>query len=611
MITNHSNVRITGGFWKQKEDLNRDVTINSVYDQFNETGRISAFKCDWKEGDPKKPHIFWDSDVAKWIEGAAYILERDSRPDLEEKIEWIIDRIEENQWEDGYFNIYYTIEKDAKRFTKRGNHELYCAGHLMEAAVAYYNATGRDRLLGIMEKYADLIAKIFVEEKSASFVTPGHEEIELALYRMYKATGKKKFLDLCAFFLEKRGNPDNNEENIEGRDCYAQNHLPIREQKEAFGHAVRAMYLYSAMADYAGEIGDKALFDACSALFEDCTTKKMYITGGIGSTNMGEAFTIPYDLPNKSAYAETCASIGMIFFANRMFRIDPAHPSKYADVIETEMYNGMLSGISLDGTRFFYENPLEIDLVERNRITGTHHSERFPITQRPLVFECSCCPPNLNRVLASLGDYFYGYDEENGAVYVNQFGRSDFSCGGANVSVETEYPRDGKIAVKSNTVVFVRIPGWCRHFTADKPYTMVNGYAKFEAGEIAIEFEMKPELIASSVMVVANIGKAALRRGPIVYCAEGIDNSEHASGGYDVHLLAIDRTAVADANVIWKSDLGADVIDVRGFRIADRTDSLYTPLDEVYIPVDTIRMIPYHCFANRGETNMLVYMNYR
>lgn len=611
MITNHSNVRLTGGFWKAKEDLNRDVTINSVYEQFYETGRITAFKCDWKEGEPKKPHVFWDSDVAKWIEGASYILERDSRPDLEEKIEWLIDQIEKNQWEDGYFNIYFTVQKDSHRFTERNHHELYCAGHLMEAAVAYFNATGRTRFLGLMEKYADCIAKIFVEEKSAAFVTPGHEEIEIALYRMYKTTGKKKFLDLCAFFLEKRGNPDNNEENICGRDCYAQNHLPIREQKEAFGHSVRAMYLYSAMADYADEIGDKVLFDACRALFEDCTAKKMYITGGIGSTHMGEAFTIPYDLPNKGAYTETCASIGMMFFANRMFRIDPAHPSKYADIIETEMYNGMLSGISLDGKRFFYENPLEIDLVERNRITGTYDHERFPITQRPLVFGCSCCPPNLNRVLASLGDYFYGYDEESGAVYVNQFGKSEFASGSVKVSVDTEYPHDGKIAISSNTTVLVRIPDWCRHFTADKAYVMVNGYAKFDAGEITIEFEMKPELVASSAMVVANIGKAALRRGPIVYCAEGIDNSDHREGGRDVHLLAIDRTAVADANVVWESDFGADVIDVRGFRIADRTHSLYTPLDEVYIPVDAIRMIPYHCFANRGETNMLVYMNYR
>ena len=517
--------------------------------------------------------------------------------------------MEENQWEDGYFNIYYTIEKDAKRFTNRDHHELYCAGHFMEAAVAYYNATGRDRLLKIMEKYADLIAKVFVEEKSAAFTTPGHEEIEIALYRMYKTTGKRKFMDLCAFFLENRGVHENGEENYDERDI--QSHLPIREQHYAVGHSVRAMYLYSAMADYAGEIGDRELFDVCCELFDDCTTKKMYITGGIGSTNISEAFTVPYDLPNKGAYTETCASIGMMFFANRMFRIDPAHPSKYADIIETEMYNGMLSGISLDGRRFFYENPLEIDLVERNRLTCTRAKERFPITQRPFVFGCSCCPPNLNRVLASLGDYFYGYDEENGSVYVNQFGKSEFSHGDAKVSVDTEYPHSGKIAIVSNVPVFVRIPGWCRHFTADQPHIMVNGYAKFDAGEINIEFEMKPELVTSSAMVVANIGKAALRRGPVVYCAEGVDNSKFAVGGRDVHLLAIDRTAVADANIAWDRGMGADVIDVRGFRISDRTDALYAPIDEVYIPVETIRMIPYHCFANRGETNMLVYMNYR
>ena len=206
-ISDYRNVTLLSGFWKQKEDLNRDVTIDAVYNRFDETGRVAAFKCDWKEGDPKQPHFFWDSDIAKWMEGAAYILKSNDRPDLMEKVEWLIDQIEKNQGEDGYFNIFFTVVQPEKRFTTRDWHELYCAGHLMEAACAYYEATGRDRMLKLMEKYADYIRKVFVEDKSAGFTTPGHEEIELALYRMYKTTGQQKYLDLCEFFLENRGQP--------------------------------------------------------------------------------------------------------------------------------------------------------------------------------------------------------------------------------------------------------------------------------------------------------------------------------------------------------------------------------------------------------------------
>ncbi|MBQ3860924.1 MAG: glycoside hydrolase family 127 protein, partial [Clostridia bacterium] len=431
MLIDHRNVTISGGYWKKKMDLNRKVTMNAVYDRFHESGRIDAFRCDWKEGMPNRPHIFWDSDVAKWMEGAAYILETDKNPLLEEKVEQLIDWIEAGQHEDGYFNIYYTVVEPDKRWTDRNCHELYCAGHLMEAACAYYNATGRDRFLRCMEKYADYIAKVFMEEHSAAFKTPGHEEIELALYKMYKTTGRQKYFDLMRYFLETRGQPDNGEAQIFNAARYAQSHAPIRAQHEAFGHSVRAMYLYSGMADLANETGDAELLDACRDLFRDTVNRKMYVTGGIGSTSIGEAFTVPYDLPNSKAYTETCASVGLMFFANRMFRADPVKSSAYADVVELEMYNGALSGLSLDGEKFFYENPLEICLRERNRITATNDREHFPITERVRIFGCSCCPPNLNRLLPALGDYFYGYDEEKGEVYINRFGDSEFAYGDA------------------------------------------------------------------------------------------------------------------------------------------------------------------------------------
>lgn len=605
MKTDYRNVTLTGGFWKAKEDLVRDVTTDAVYDRFYETGRIDAFKCNWKEGMPNRPHFFWDSDVAKWIEGAAYVLTRADRPDLEEKIENLIDEIEKNQGEDGYFNIYFTVIEPEKRFTNRDCHELYCAGHLMEAAVAYHQATGKDRFLKIMEKYADYIWKVFVEDKSATYETPGHEEIELALVRLYHETGKDKYLKLSQHFLDRRGQPDNQETDILGHPKYAQNFLPVRKQREAFGHSVRAMYLYSGMADIARETGDEAMLDACRALFDDVTKRKMYVTGGIGSTNVGEAFTIPYDLPNAHAYTETCASIGMMFFANRMLQSDPVHTSKYADIVELEMYNGALAGLSLDGISFFYENPLEIYMTERNRHTCSDHREHFPITQRVKVFGCSCCPPNLTRMLSSLGEYFYAYDEAENAVYVNQFGSSVYEDGGVKVVQETDYPHTGLVKITSSVPVYVRVPGWCRSFTADAEYCMVNGYAKFEAGEIAVNFAMKPELITSSVNVVRNIGKAALRRGPVVYCVEGVDH------GGDVHTLCFDRTTVGDAKVVHDEAIGLDALELAGLRYADaQPDALYAPLEERFVPT-TIRAIPYHAFANRGETDMLVFVSCR
>ncbi len=617
MITDYRNVTLRGGFWKSKEDLNRDVTINAVYDRFNDSGRIDAFKCEWKAGDPKQPHIFWDSDVAKWMEGAAYILKRERIEDLENKVEALIDEIEKNQGEDGYFNIYYTVVKPDDRFTNRDCHELYCAGHLMEAACAYYEATGRDRFLKIMEKYADYIAKVFMVEDSAKFVTPGHEEIELALYRMYKTTGEQRFMDLCAFFLNTRGTRNEKDSPIGGVQMYAQSHLPIREQFEAVGHSVRATYLYSGMTDLALETKDTTLAKACYALFDDIVDKKMYVTGGIGSTHIGEAFTIPYDLPNDRAYTETCASIGMIFFANRMFALDAmlngVPSSKYADIAELELYNGALSGLSLDGECFFYENPLEIYLPDRGRIPPYFNShDHLPITQRVRIFGCSCCPPNLNRLLSSLGNYFYGYDEEKNVVYINQFGDSEFVCGDVRVEQKTNYPNSGHIAITSNVPVYVRIPGWCRRFMATKKYEKINGYAKFEAGEIDVEFDMTQVMLTASVGVHKNIGRAAVRRGPVIYCAEAVDNDG------DVHSLYLDRRTLNDGVAVLNDKYGVPTITFNGFRRVDSLDRDITPL---YAVLDNIvgedfkpakiSMIPYYAFANRGESNMLVFMNYR
>ena len=598
---NYSLVDITGGFWKQKQDLNINTTINAVYDRFYDSGRIDAFKMDWKEGMDKKPHIFWDSDVAKWIEGVAYILKKHDAPELKAKTDAIIDNIEKNQCDDGYFNIFYTVCEPENRFTDRNCHELYCAGHLIEAAVAYYEATGEDKFLNCMIKYADYIEKIFVIDKSAKFSVNGHEEIELALIKLYRCTGNEKYLKMSLHFLNARGQSGDNPIIPQLLNEYDQNHMPVKNQREALGHAVRACYLYTAMADMASEINDKELAQACKSLFDDIVNHKMYITGGIGSTHIGEAFTVPYDLPNETAYAETCASISMIFFAMRMQKLE--NKAIYADIIERELYNGMLSGLSLDGKCFFYENPLEINLVNHIKNTSTVDKERMPITQRPEIFWCSCCPPNLNRLLASVGDYIYSYDEDT--VYVNQFVSSTASKDDIKISVSTNYPTDGAVKIECSNIkkLAVRIPSWCSDYTISQAYKIKEGYAIIESPAEAIEcnFKMEAVLIESNTRVSANYGKAALCYGPLVYCIESVDN------GDNLYELYFDKNVEAKAE--FDEYFNANILYVKGYKKRS-SGKLHAPLSESFEEC-TIKMIPYFGFANRGESNMLVYLQYR
>lgn len=585
-----AKVDLTNGYLFEKQELNRTTTIQAVYDRFDETGRIGAFRFEWKEGEEPKPHIFWDSDVAKWMEGAAYILKKHEDAGLAKKIDDLVALIKKNQGEDGYFNIYFTVVEPEKRFTNRDWHELYCAGHLMEAAVAVAEATGKTDLLDCMEKYADYIHKVFVVEKSAAFATPGHEEIELALMKMYHYTGKRKFLDLCAHFINARGVVEEQNKNL-----YNQSHLPVREQDEALGHSVRACYLYTGMAALALETGDEALKAACRRLYDDMVNCKMYVTGGLGSTHIGEAFTARYDLPNDTAYAETCASIGMIFFAHQMLQLEG--DAKYADVIELELYNGMLSGLSADGAAFFYENPLEINLNERFK--GLHGERRFPITERVACFSCSCCPPNLNRVLSSLGQYVYGIDGDT--LYVNQYIGSTLKDGGISCVMATDYPRTGVISVKAEGAarVALRIPGWCKGFTLNKPYVMEKGYAVVENdGEIVLTLDMAAHAVFADPRVLRDAGRLAVRRGPVVYCAEGVDN------GGDLHGYLV-KPGFRAAEV--PCEFGLPALDVPCKKLLPLENGLYSA--EMPGSEDaTLRMIPYNSFANRGESDMLVWL---
>lgn len=604
----YKNVNITGGFWRNLQELNSRVTINAVYDRFNETGRFEAFKFNWKEGMPFQPHIFWDSDVAKWMEAVAYITAKNPSPDLEKKFDSLAELIEKNQADDGYFNIYYMVVEPGKRFTNRDCHELYCLGHLIEAAVAYFEATGKDKLLKCVCRYADLVEKVFKIEKSAAFYTPGHEEIELALVRLYHCTGEKRYLELSKYFIDTRGTINETPDDFWANDKNFQSHLPCREQHYAVGHSVRAGYLYSGMADIAREYSDEELKKACQDLFDDIYFHKMYITAGVGQSDAGESYTVNYDLQNDRAYTETCASIALVYFSHRMQQL--GLDSRYGDVIERAIYNGIISGLSLDGKSFFYENPLEINLFERNRNVSVRNSgERFPITQRLEIFGCSCCPPNINRFIASAGNYICSADDE--AYYVTQFISSEINDGETEIIIRSGFPYEGNVSISCNGLggkkLAVRIPWYSReNFTVRLGEKLLkpkirNGYAfidSADSGTVNLTFDVSPKKVYANAQVMRDAGKCAIVAGPLVYCAERTDNEG------SIFTYCIDdgfEYSFTDNTVLNTRDIIVSALRVKP------SDELYS-FNKEYEPCK-LRLIPYFAFANRGETDMAVWLN--
>lgn len=597
---------ITGGFWKKRQDMVRRTTIHTVYDRFKETGRFSAFHCDPEIG--PKAHIFWDSDVAKWMESVAYLTAKKSEPKLEKIVDGVVDLMEKNITPEGYYNSYFIpYEPAERRFTERDWHELYCIGHFIEAAVAYFEATGKRKLLDLVCRMADYVYLRFVTEKSAAFTTPGHEEIELALVKLYRLTGEERYLELSKFFIDERGkhandsDPDDQWKN----DAQTQTHKPVREQMVAEGHAVRALYLLCGMADVAEETGDSELLDACRAQFENIVTRRMYITGGVGSSHDGEAFTVDYDLPNMVNYSESCAAIALAFFCNRMLRHEA--DSRYADTIERVLYNGFLSSVSLDGRSFFYVNPMEIQpRFQRRNVTMVQpHAVHLGIMERVEVFDCSCCPPNITRFLSSLGDYICSDDGET--VYVHQFMQSKTAIerDGKTLMLEqiTRYPDNGKVTLRlsgGDTRVAVRIPSWCDSYTGET----VKGYAYFDmkdGEEISFDFVMKPRLVAANPKALFCCGRVAVMRGPVVYCLEAKDNGE------DLRDIRIDRRARFRTG--RNTEIGVPTLTVRAYRRAP-SEELYAPLDNNFRQTEAT-FIPYYAFANRGESEMLVYCLYK
>lgn len=596
-------VKLKGGFMKDKQELNRKITVNAVYEKFSETGRIGSLDFNYREGNDGRPHIYWDSDIAKWMEGAAYILSEHDEPELEKKLDSIIEKICAHQCADGYFNTYFTSICPARRFSERDWHELYCAGHLIEAAIAC-DMIGKGALLECMKKYIDLIRRVFVEEKSAKFASPGHEEIEIALLRLYRYTGKREYLDLAAHFINIRGTAGDyvhgEKDSVTGYPDHVrhnQSHLPVREQQEAVGHAVRAVYLYTSMAMLARDTGEKALLDACDTLYRSITREKMYVTGGIGSTCHGESFTNPYHLPPEQAYTETCASIGLMFFARAMSENE--ENGIYADTVERAFYNGVISGLSSDGRKFFYKNPLEIDLNEH--FTTEFGAPRWPDTRRSEVFRCSCCPPNLTRLLPALGGYIFSLDDDRSVLYINQYTDCEMHDSDISCVIETDYPASGIIKIKAagTARTAVRIPAWCTGYRLSVPHEIRNGYAFIdcEHREFELELDISPRLVYADSRAARLAGRACIARGPIIYCAEGIDNGE------ELHRFILPREITFKE--IHNGGEKLPQLEVGAYRLCD-SDGLYfsrAPQKESA----QLRLIPFHEFANREESNMRVF----
>ncbi len=620
-----AQVVIDDSFWSPRIETNRTQTIPHEYTQCKETGRIDAFDLTWKPGDEPVPHYFWDSDVAKWIEAASYSLAAHPDPDLDQLLDEVIEKIAGAQQPDGYLNVYFTVVEPEKRWKNLGMwHELYCAGHLMEAAVAHYEATGKRRLLDVMCRYADYIASVFGPNPGQRYGAPGHEEIELALVKLYRATGNERYLELSKFFIDQRGQKPSvfqrELEHLSEEDArinrhffekngfdtsYCQDHLPVREQSDPVGHAVRAMYLYRGMADIAVETGDEELLRACRRLWDNVCSKKMYVTGGVGSSRHNEGFTDDYDLPNKDAYAETCAAIGLIFFAQRMLHVDA--DARYADIMERALYNGALSGISLDGKKFFYDNPLASN--------GDHHRQDW--------FGCACCPPNIARLIASLGSYIYSESDTDLYIHLYISGHADLSAGGTPVKIsqQTDYPWDGEIEVEvapSEPAEFglnLRVPGWCR-----KAVLMVNGieidtapilrsgyariYRKWQPGDtVRLHLAMPVERVTTHPRVAENIGRVALSRGPIVFCLETADNP-----------VPLDRVVLprdAELTAVFDEKLLGGVVKIQGEGLlmddADWDGQLYR-FEPVKMRPYPLIAIPYYAWDHRTPGEMRVWI---
>jgi DUF1680 family protein len=608
-----TQVTIRDGFWSPRLETNRTVTIPYDFQKCEETGRIDNFVK--AAGDMDGSHIglhFNDSDVYKIIEGAAYSLQVHPDPELEAYIDAIIVKIAAAQEDDGYIYTARTIDPDhphkmsgPERWSRLDtSHELYNLGHMYEGAVAYFQATGKRAFLDVAIKSADLISRVFGPHALRN--VPGHQEVELGLVKLYGVTGNEKYLELAKFFLDERGHANGRElQQALGIVGYMQDHMPVIEQREAVGHSVRATYMYSAMADVAALTGDQSYVNAIRHIWENVVQKKLALTGGVGARHQGEAFGDDYELPNQTAYNETCAAIGNVFWNHRLFLLDGQ--AKYYDVLERTLYNGFLSGIALDGSQFFYVNPLESD--------GEYVFNRADSIARQPWFECSCCPTNVVRLMPSVPGYIYA--TRNDRVYVNLYvgSQARLDLGGSAIQLlqTTEYPWQGDVKLMVNPArpllftLSLRVPGWVSGqpvpsdlyryldnapgnvtvrvndeiITTPAEQGYINIHRVWQAGDrVQLIMPMPVRRVLSHPQVVDCQGKVALERGPIVYAAEGVDN-----GGRALDIVLPDDMQLASEH---RANLLGGVTVITG---------------------DSFVAIPYYAWSHRGVGEMTMWFS--
>ena len=630
-------VRINDKFWNSRLDINHRRTLEAVYRKNTESGAIQnlAIAAGKAKGQHRGP--FWaDSDVYKWLEGASYTLALTPDPELEAKVDEVISLIAGAQQKDGYLDTYIQLANPQAKWANLAFfHEDFNAGHFFEAAVAHYESTGKRTLLDVAIRNANLWASVFGPGKRDGI--PGHEGIELALVRLYQATYERRYLQLARFFIDGRGRkPSFFEREYERLDpartanflgqvrtirhwqdrmfrkdptkfdtSYSQDHLPVRQQTEVVGHAVRAMYLFSGMADVAYETGDQGLLEALDRLHHNVTTKRMYVTGGIGPSSENEGFTMDYDLPNEHAYQETCASIGMMMWNHRLLKLNGQ--GRYADLMELLLYNAVLAGVSFNGDQFCYVNPL----------ASSGKAKRHD------WFSVPCCPTNIVRILPSLGHYIYSQSED--ALWVNLYIQSDVTTklsSGTEIKLSQtgNYPWDGQIRLKMEVLtprefsLNLRIPGWAKGVTAKlngrpTPLSESGGYARVHrqwtnADEIALNIPIETERLEAHPQVVEDRGKVALRRGPLIYCLEQPDHS------VDVERIVLSRSVKLESHFESQLLKGVTVITGQGAQISAGgwENRLYRPLAPASPQAVSIKAIPYYAWGNRQLEKFVVWV---
>lgn len=604
-------VKVNSAFWNRVLDTHHRVTIHTVINRCLDSGRVDNFinagrylKMGMDKPLPDElkfqGRFYDDSDVYKAIEGAAYSLIQYEDKVLEEKVDKIIDAIYSAQWADGYIMTYYTIDPQKKgmRWTDMDRHEMYCGGHLIEAGIAYCYATGKDKLLNIARRMVECWMNTFGPGKR--HWVEGHQEAELALVKLYELDNNEKYLKFALWLLSERGHdyyvsegrPYLNKDELFYKREYHQDHLPVEKQSFVCGHAVRAMYMYTGMADVAKYFDKKEYILALERIWENIVLRNMYITGGIGSSQENEGFTVDFDLPNASAYAETCASVGMVFFNHRMNLLH--EDAKYADIIERELYNGVLSGVSLSGDKFFYVNPL---------MSNGNTYEEGGHRRRQEWFKTSCCPTNIARFIPCVSQYIYAQRRDR--LYINQYigstGNVEINGAAVEITQETNYPWDGKIKIqfksseKIDTIICFRVPEWCDDYTynysgrINSGVSVKNGYVQMHVTlekntVLDINFAMPVKKVHMDPRVTEDAGKVALQRGPVVYAFEGIDNPKGIS---DILISRATRF-----NTEWKPEELGGIVKLR----VDSGDNRWFA-------------VPYYTWDNRELCEMRIFVD--